>query len=163
MKSAKLTYHESFPETPVSGRAGAKWIGWVKQTNISGQRMRPKSVQHPFLSQRKLWCLLEVHFDGVDLRFAMPQELDHFIDVLSRNPLPSGRSLAPECPVGRPNKHWLSRLPAKAKPWKFRQRLCSYLMDCPETAKLREFYRSEPIQFDFPGVFNSFLEAHKAM
>lgn len=162
MKNARVTYHDSFPSTPMSGRVGARWIGWVAQQNANGQPRRPKQIPHPFLEQRKKWCLLEVHFDGVDLRFAMPEELDHFIDVMSQNPLPSGRALAPECAIGRPNGHWLSRLPAKAKPMKFRSRVCAYLSACPEAEELRQFYKSQPIQFHYPGVFDSFFEAHQA-
>jgi len=162
MKSAYITLHDSFPNTPVSGRVGARWIGWIKQTSDSGQPKRPKQVSHPFLEQRKKWCLLEIHFDGINLRFSMPQELDHFIDIMSKNPLPSARSLAPECAIGRPNRHWLSRLPAKAKPWKFRKRLCLYLLECPEVARLRKFYQNDPIKFDFPEVYDSFFDAHQA-
>lgn len=162
MKQAGISLHQDFPETPISGRVGARWIAWVKQVSSSGQPQRPKQVVHPFLSQRKIWCLLTVHFDGVNLRFAMPQELDHFIGVLSQNPLPSGRSLAPECALGRPNRHWLSRLPTKAKPWKFRQRLCKYLETLPEAEALREFYSENPIRFEFPEYFDNFFEAHQA-
>lgn len=162
MKSVTLTFHEDFPGTPVSGWAGARWIGWVKQENASGQPQRPKQVTHPFLEQRKLWCLLQIHFDDVDLSFATPRELDHFVDVLSQNPLPSGGSLVSGQAVGRPNNHWLSRLPAKAKPLKFRKRLCDYLRSSEDVERFRDFYRTEPIRFDFEGVYDSFFEAHQA-
>ena len=161
MKSARISLHQDFPKTPISGRAGARWSAWIKQVSSSGQPKKPKQVVHPFLSQRKIWCLLTVHFDGVNLRFAMPQELDHFIGVLSQNPLPSGRSLASECALGRPNGHWLSRLPAKAKSWKFRQRLCKYLEGLPEAEALREFYSENPIKFEFPEHYDSFFDAQQ--
>lgn len=162
MKSANISLHRDFPATPISGWVGVRWYAWVPQTTASGQRKRPKSVEHPFRSQRKIWCLLAVHFDGLDLRFALPQELDHFIEVLSQNPLPSGRSLTAECAVGRPNGHWLSRLPAKAKSWKFRQRLCKFLVTCPEASSMREFYSQTPIVFEFPEHYASFAEAQQA-
>lgn len=162
MKSAAISLHDAFPETPVSGWVGARWVAWVPQTSASGQPKRPRQVPHPFLSQRRVWCLLHVHFDGVDLRFSMPQELDHVIEVLSQNPLPSGRSLTQQCVIGRPNRHWLSRLPAKAKSWKFRQRLCAYLTTLPEAQALRDFYAQTPIRFEFPQVYETFMAAQKA-
>lgn len=156
MKSAKLSYHTIFPATPISGRAGARWYGWASGTTAGGQRKRPTQVTHPFLSQKKLWCLLSIHFQGVDLRFAMPEELDQFIAVMSRNPMPSGRSLVPDCAIGRPNNHWLSRLPKKAKPWKFRQAVCRYLAENETTKRFRAFYEGQPVQFRFEGVFDSY-------
>ena len=76
----------------------------------------------------KGWPALEVELDGVCLRFASLVELEHVMDVLSRNPLPTTRRLAQVSGTARgPNSHWLSRLPAKAKPKKFRQKLVAYL------------------------------------
>jgi len=159
MKSAQLSYHPTFPWAPLSGRVGARMHGWVRERTASGQHKRPSWVTHPFLDQRKLWCLLSVHFQGVDLRFAMPEELDHFIEVMSRNPLPSGPSLVPGHPIGRPKNHWLARLPKAAKPWKYRQAVCKYLSDNETVGEFRDFYKGRPIVFEFEGVFDSFLEA----
>jgi hypothetical protein len=52
------------------------------------------------------------------------------IEVLARNPLPTTRQLSSErgTTLG-PNKHWLSRLPAKAKPLRFRRKLVTYLRE----------------------------------
>lgn len=162
MKLVKLTYHEEFPATPVSGWAGASWRAWIKQSSDSGQPKRPKQIAHPFLSQRKLWCLLHLQFDGVGLRFATPREIDHVVDVLSKNPLPSGHSLVPGVRLGRPNSHWLSRLPSKAKSLKFRKRLCGFLMSSKDVKKFREFYAHNPVEYDFPHVFSSYWDAHRA-
>lgn len=159
MKSALLEYHREFPQTPMSGWAGARWHAWLRAEDAGGQFRRPVRVSHPFLAQRKLWCLLSVEFDSVDLRFAMPPELDLFLDVMSQNPLPSGRALVPDQSIGRPNNHWLLRLPAQAKPNKFRQRLCAYLRAAPEVTEFRKFYQANPVQFDFPGYFQSASEA----
>jgi hypothetical protein len=161
MKSAELSYHPIFPVTPMSGRVGARWYGWVSNKTAGGQYRHPRRVEHPFLGQRKLWCLLSVHFQGVDLWFAMPEELDQFIDIMSRNPLPSGRSLAPECAIGRPRYHWLAKLPKEAKPWKFRQAICKYLSASETAKKFRDFYRERPVRFEFEGVFNSYHEARE--
>ncbi|WP_412565599.1 hypothetical protein [Thalassobius sp. MITS945101] len=156
MKSATLSYHKEFPWTPMSGWVGARKTGYVRQSSASGQFKRPKSIVHPFWSQRRMWCLLSVHFHGVDLRFAFPQELDHFLEILEQKHLPSGFSLLPgQQLVGRPNNHWLSRLPAKAKRWKFRQQLCVFLRDSSQVLQFRSFYAADVVQTEFEGVYRS--------
>ena len=76
------------------------------------------------------WPRLMVEFDGVELEFSSVHEVHHVIDVLSRNPLPSTRKLSTlRDPQAGPNKHWLSRLPARAKKQKYRVRLIAYLQD----------------------------------
>lgn len=162
MKSAQTSLHSQFPATPVSYWAGARWRGWVREDDATGNLKRIDEVRHPFLDQRKAWCLLEVHFAGVDLLFATPQELDHFIGILSQNPLPSGRALVPECAVGRPSKHWLSRLPKKAKSLKFRDKLCQYLENCDAASTFRKFYKDHPVQCAFPGFYDSVEAARGA-
>jgi len=162
MKSAQTSLHSSFPETPVSQWAGARWLGWTRENDATGNLKRLRQVRHPFLDQRKVWCLLEVHFDGVDLLFATPQELDQFIDVLSQNPLPSGRSLVTECAIGRPNRHWLARLPKRAKSLKFRERVCRFLKECHSATKFRDFYKGDPVNFVFHGFHDSLQAARNA-
>lgn len=82
----------------------------------------PSSVPH------KGFVFLHVEFDGAELRFSAPAQLDHFIDVLSKQPLPTSRNLASQSglPVG-PNGHWLSRLPASLKSPRKRMRLVEAL------------------------------------
>jgi hypothetical protein len=163
MKNTELSYHKDFPQTPVSGWAGARWYAWINHRNDSGQWKHPIRKPHPFLSQRKLWCLLEIHFQGVDLIFAMPAELDQFIKIMSQNPLPSGGSLIEgRISLGRPNKHWLSRLPKQTKPWNFRQKLLKFLETDPKVSEFREFYTFQPIELKFDGYFDSFYDAMRA-
>lgn len=89
--------------------------------------------------------------------FAMPAELDQFIEIMSQNPLPSGGSLVEgRVSPGRPNNHWLSRLPKQAKPWNFRQRLLRFLQTDAKVLEFREFYASQPVQLKFDGYFDSF-------
>ncbi|PDT38381.1 hypothetical protein CO671_03045 [Rhizobium sp. M10] len=161
MKSAELFYSREFPETPMSWWAGARLNGWIPETTRSGQIKRPRRIVHSFASQRKLWCLLAVHFDGVDLIFATPLELDQFLAVMSQNPLPSGWALVPGNLLGRPNKHWLSRLPKKAKSWKFRQSICKFLLQAGTVGEFREFYAREPLKLQFDGVINNYYDAWK--
>lgn len=161
MKSAKVSFHHNFPETPVSAWAGARWKAWFREIDATGHLKSLTQVRHPFPAQRKLWCLLEVHFDQIDLVFATPQELDQFICVLSENPLPSGPSLVRKCSIGRPHRHWLAKLPAKAKALKFRRRLCAYLSECDAATQFRDFYEKDPVRIDFPGYFDTLQEARE--
>ena len=162
MKSAQISFHDSFPTTPVSYWAGARWSAWIRKEDATGHLQHLTIVRHPFAIQRKAWCLLEVHFDTVELRFATPQELDHFVGVLAKNPLQSGRSLFPDCAIGRPKGHWLAKLPSKAKSRKFRKRICIFLAECPEANEFLEFYRNKPVQVDFPGYYDTIEEARNS-
>jgi hypothetical protein len=60
------------------------------------------------------YAFLRVEFEQHVLVFSALPQLDHFIDVLSRKPLPTSRQLSSRrgLPVG-PNGNWLSRLPAE--------------------------------------------------
>jgi hypothetical protein len=69
-----------------------------------------------------------VEFNGVTFRFASLDELRVCIATLSKKLLPATRRLSAERGSGMgPNSHWLSRLPAKAKPWRYRERAARYL------------------------------------
>ncbi|WP_018634275.1 hypothetical protein [Neomegalonema perideroedes] len=162
MKTARLSWHEDFPETPISPWAGWRRVGWIRETTPGGQIRRPRSIPHPFATQRRHWALLEVNFADVDLYFATPQELDQFLAVMSRNPLPSGRALVPWHGRGRPNLHWLSRAPKAAKSWKFRRAICAWLPEQEAVRAFRAFYKERPVQTYFEGVFNSPLAAMRA-
>lgn len=162
MKSAALTYHKAFPETPISSWVGARFWAWKPSYSLSGQPMRPIRSAHPFLVQRPLWCRLDVHFNGIDLRFAFPQEVDHFLHVMEKNPLPSGHRLSPGTRIGRPMRHWLAKLPARAKSARFRKMLCDYLHKEKKVQDFRAFYAARPVSFDFPEVCDSFQAAHAA-
>ena len=162
MKSAVFSRRDHFPETPISPWAGARRFGWTRAFTPGGQVRRPQSVPHPFLNQRKVWGLLCVSFQDVDLIFATPLELDQFLSVMSCNPLPSGSSLVPGFARGRPNRHWLSRLPKEAKPWKFRRAICAWLPQQAAVREFREFYRAQPVRTVFEGVFSSPLAAMRA-
>jgi len=72
--------------------------------------------------------LLRVEFESHELQFSALAQLDHFIDVLSRRPLPTSTQLSSlrGLPVG-PNGHWLSRLPAELKSPRKRDRLVKAL------------------------------------
>ncbi len=82
----------------------------------------------PLAIPHKGFAFLHVEFDGAELWFSAPAQLDHFIDVLSKKPLPTSRALSSRRGVDvGPNGHWLSRLPATLKSPRNRARLVESL------------------------------------
>ena len=66
---------------------------------------------------------------GFDFRFVSFEEMRHCIDVLSHEHLPTSIQLSAERGSGAgPNSHWLSRLPARTKPWRFREQAVATLV-----------------------------------
>ncbi|CAG0983764.1 hypothetical protein BURK2_01993 [Burkholderiales bacterium] len=65
---------------------------------------------------RRGYPFLRFEFREHELVFSSPAQLQHCIEVLAKNPLPTSRQLSAErgTSVG-PNGHWLSRLPAELK------------------------------------------------
>ncbi len=122
MKKATLIYLDAYEATPISF--------WAHRHLDAGAWADAKRFDPPLPAPvpGRGWAQLVVELDGVTLRFSSPAELDQLIDVLSRNPLPTTRRLSElrGTTVG-PNGHWLSRLPARAKPQRFRKKLVAYL------------------------------------
>jgi len=69
-----------------------------------------------------------VEFDGFTFTFASLDELNVCLETLSKKLLPTSTQLSAKrgTSVG-PNSHWLSRLPAKVKPWRYREKAVAYL------------------------------------
>lgn len=164
MKRASLSYHRDFPWTPISGWAGARWSVWLLRQSGPGRRIRIVREHSRFLRQRALWCLLTLDFDDVQLRFATPQELDDMLDILSRQPRPSAGSLVSWQRLGRPNNHWLSRLPKQAKTRKFHAALCKFVARDKTVQSFRDFYKDRAVAYDLqrPDEFDSYPDARKA-
>ena len=122
MKKTRISFTPCFERSPVSFWVH-KYIdgeAWSTATKFDPPLPRP--------TPGKGWARAEVEFDGFLLEFASINELDHVIDVLGRNPLPTTRQLSDEWGTGAgPNGHWLSRFPSKLKSQKHRARLVSYL------------------------------------
>lgn len=71
-----------------------------------------------------------VEYDGFTFVFLSLDEIRHCIDTLSNPLLPRSIDLSNSRGTGYgPNSHWLSRLPAKVKPWKYREGAVRYLRD----------------------------------
>jgi hypothetical protein len=88
----------------------------------------PREIPH------KGYAVLRVQFEKHELQFSAPEQLDHFIQILSSRPLPTTQQLSSRrgLPVG-PNGHWLSRLPAALKAPKKRAKLVEALRAVRET------------------------------
>ena len=76
-----------------------------------------------------LYKIHYIEFDGQTFIFSSIYQFNIFIDVLSKKVLPRSRDLAAErTDKHGPNSHWLSRLPAKVKSFRFRKKLIKYLI-----------------------------------
>jgi hypothetical protein len=75
---------------------------------------------------------LIVEYGRETLEFSSPEQLAHFVKVLSMNPLPTTRTLSALRGDGAgPNGHWLSRLPSALKGAKQRAQLVRALEKLP--------------------------------
>lgn len=103
---------------------GAYWVH-LPIANAPGEFSPPAPPEIP----HKGFSVLTVAFDTYELQFCSLAHLDHYIDVLSRKPLPTSRMLSRLSGTGwGPNQHWLSRLPAELKAPKNRARLVEALV-----------------------------------
>ena len=62
-----------------------------------------------------------IEIDGVTFEFVSKVEIQRCVEVLSERHLPSTLALCRGTGMG-PNRHWLSRLPSRAKSWRYRER-----------------------------------------
>jgi len=91
----------------------------------------------PFPVPERGFATYWVECDGVIFQFASLDELRHCVQILGRKLLPTTIRLAQDRGgnVG-PSRHWLSKLPLEAKPWRYREKGVKYLSKC-----LAEFER----------------------
>jgi len=75
------------------------------------------------------WPTFFVEIGAVTFQFASLEELDECVETLARRVLPRPSTLAAKRGPGHghANQHWLSRLPAVAKRWRYREVAVSYL------------------------------------
>lgn len=81
---------------------------------------------------------------------------------MGQNPLPSGHRLVKGRRLGRPKRHWLARLPAKAKSAKVRARLVAFLTSNRTVREFRAFYEGKDLHYEAPGFFDNFYDAIRA-
>ena len=78
----------------------------------------------------KGYAIYSVEIDGMIFRFSSIAQLEHCIDILGRKLLPRTIDLSADRGTSKgPNSHWLSRLPKKAKPWRYREKATKYLRE----------------------------------
>ena len=107
---------------------------WVHREVPIGNWSNSTSYQPaaPRAHGRKGYPFLVVDFGRETLEFSSPDQLSHFVEVLSMNPLPTSRRLsALRGGTAGPNGHWLSRLPASLKSAKRRAQLVAALTQLP--------------------------------
>ncbi len=114
----RFTYEKDWRTAPV-----AFWVH-VPVPGSTGACDPAAPVAIPHLG----YAFLRVEFDSHELHFSALAQLDHFIEVLSRKPLPTSRQLSSRrgLPIG-PNGHWLSRLPSELKSPRKRGKLVNVL------------------------------------
>ncbi|WP_432459287.1 hypothetical protein [Agarivorans sp. QJM3NY_25] len=68
--------------------------------------------------------VLVINALGVELEFSSIEEAEHFLDIISKKNMPTSLQLS-NLRGGSygPNGHWLSRLPARLKPWVKREKI----------------------------------------
>ena len=116
MKRCWIEYHDGWRDSAMSYQVDVEADG---EPYYQAARFSPP---RPGPAAGKGHARFFVDCDGFTFEFSSPLELDQCVEVLSQKHLPSTSELSARR-LGRlgPNRHWLSRLPARAKPWKYRQ------------------------------------------
>ncbi len=153
MKSIRLTFYQGGD----AAEAGRSFISFcddkgVMQTHSVNEPARLIATSQKMLhffkkdihKDRLVFAHLAISIDDIELVFKLPEELDHVCEVFETVPFPTALGLANKDPNEfYLNKHWLSRLPKKAKAPKFRQRFVKFVRSAPkELRDFRSFYAS---------------------
>ncbi|MEM9693095.1 MAG: hypothetical protein AAGA56_11155 [Myxococcota bacterium] len=104
---------------------------WVHVEVVDRQSGRP-SHSPPLPVARAGWGHMRffAEYDGFVFEFASLDEVRACIAVLGQKNMPTSFRLAAGRPGHEgPNTHWLSRLPARTKRWRYRQGAVQYLKD----------------------------------
>lgn len=124
MKKWRIEYREEFEPSPLSF--------WVHK-HLDGDSWPDATKYEPRLPgavPAKGYPVLIVTFSGVELRFSSLEEVEHFIDVIRQKNMPTSMQLAAKRDTSYgPNGHWLSRLPAKLKSWKNREKVIPVIQE----------------------------------
>jgi hypothetical protein len=117
-------FHITF-EPDWRGAPGAFWV----HVPVDGQS-EAFAPPAPLPVPHKGFATLHVEFEAYDLLFSSSAQLEHYIEILSKSPLPTSRQLsaARGLTTAGPNQHWLSRLPATLKSPRSRQSLVKALI-----------------------------------
>ena len=103
----RFTYEKDWLSAPV-----AYWVHVADPAN-PGAFVPPAPAPVP----HRGYVFLRVEYGPHEFVFSSPEQLQHFIEILSTKPLPTSRALSARRGSGAgPNRHWLSRLPSELKP-----------------------------------------------
>ena len=124
MKKWQIVFRPDYYATPMSFWVHIPLDGEVWRDAKQFAPPLPKAVPG------KGFPLLLIRFLGVELEFASVEEAEHFWEVIAQKHLRSTRELSRKRTEDYgPNRHWLSRLPSKLKPWKQREKLIPILQE----------------------------------
>src|SRR5436190_4958693 len=131
MKRHWIEYTEKWVPSPLS-----YWVH-IKADGSDWYNARFFQPPLPFPVLDKGFATFWIECDGVVFQFASLDELRHCTDILGRKLLPTTIRLAHDRggDIG-PSRHWLSKLPLQAKPWRYREKAVNYIARC-----LAEFER----------------------
>lgn len=121
MKKHWITYSETWKNSPLAF--------WVHKP-IEGEFYEKETEFTPKSPKKELEGFPIYHFElnGFVFEFSSKAQIEHFIEVLSQKVMPTSKQLSIQrgTTLG-PNRHWLSRLTAKTKSFKYREKLINYI------------------------------------
>lgn len=124
MKKWRIEYSKEYEPSPLSF--------WVHR-HLDNDLWPLASIFDPSLPKAiplKGFPVLFVDALGIELRFSSIEEVEHFLEVISVKNMPTPLQLTKLRNVNYgPNGHWLSRLPAKLKPWSKREKIIPIIKD----------------------------------
>lgn len=118
MKKWRIEYKKEYTPSPLSF-----WVHRHLDNDVWSQATAydpglPKAIPS------KGFPVLIVDALGVELQFSSIEEVDHFLEVIGRKTMPTPSQLSKKRHAAAgPNRHWLSRLPAKLRPWRKREKI----------------------------------------
>jgi len=125
MKKYWIDFQDCMPDTAMTfwvHRAVGEVDIWSNATEFDPPR-QPRVAG-------KGYPVFNVELDGFTFVFSSLEEIRECVNVLERKLLPRTLDLSDKRQTAKgPNSHWLSRLPAKVKPWQYRQRAAAYLRE----------------------------------
>lgn len=118
MNKWRIEYRPKYTETPLSF--------WVHK-HVDHEIWSCAKEFEPPLTKAipcKGYPLLIVSALGIELEFASVAEVEHFLAVISEKNMPTTQQLSRQRADNYgPNRHWLSRLPSRLKPWSKREQI----------------------------------------
>jgi hypothetical protein len=123
MKRHWIEYREQWTPSPLS-----YWVH-IEADGHDWHDAREFDPPLPFPIEHHGYPVYWVECDGVTFQFSSLDEMRVAIETLGKKLLPTTIRLAKDRggELG-PESHWLSKLPVKAKPWRYREKAVKYLL-----------------------------------